>query len=884
MCCNNGTIVLPPVTAPNQMIDIFSDQTVEGCHFRQNIRSYNHVFSFTSIGVHVDENLATRTRGVYTFRAQGSIYHKIRSLLPNSSDRLRYLQLYVYDIDHENENRMSKNRELHLDLLDKIKNILNAHNPFVHTFRQLAQRPDIHECRLQIKEQPRNRPQYNLPTAPEVAVVLVGAEEAGNLRPRDIIVQSTSGQLLNIPDITGYYDPLQYPLLLPYGSYGWDANSRSNVGRRTILPSSFVGSPRDMYQRYQDAMALVQKYGKPDLFLTMTCNPNWPEIKAELLLGQSPHDRPDLLTRVFHSKFDEMKTDILTKHVLGKVLAYAYVIEYQKRGLPHAHMVIILDENDKLRTPDDYDNIFIAEIPDKRLEPRLYSAVLKHMIHGPCGMYNERSPCMTNGRCKRRFPKSFSPITTLGNDSYHVYRRREGESVPLESNPSILVDNSWVIPYNPWLLLEYDCHINLEICSSVTSVKYLYKYVYKGPDRVALEVRQGPNYDEVQQFIDGRWQVWFYTFQDITNVLGDEYYSRTMLTQFFQLNVDDETANRYLYREIPQHYRWCNSTKIWQLRLNRQRVIGRIYTVSPSEGERFYLRILLSHIRGPKSFDHLLMVNGIAYPTFKQAAEHHGLLEHDDSIRQCLLEAVTMHMPSTLRRLFVTILVYCMPTGVQSLWDEIYPYLIEDYISSNSMNNMYILNKTLQDINRLLLQHNKNISEYDLPEMTMNLDDNSTIPKVIQDELSIVTLREDLNSIPRGTGKTYLYRALLASVRSQGRIAIATATSGIAVTLLPGGRTAHSRFKIPLNPEASSMCSITKQSDLAELIRHATIIIWDEATMTNRYAFGALNRTLIDITGVDYPFGAKLWCLVVTFVKYFQLFLKVQKLKLLLHR
>ncbi|KAL7183568.1 hypothetical protein ACSBR2_025879 [Camellia fascicularis] len=106
--------------------------------------------------------------------------------------------------------------------------------------------------------------------------------------------------------------------------------------------------------------------------------------------------------------------------------------------------------------------------------------------------------------------------------------------------------------------------------------------------------------------------------------------------------------------------------------------------------------------------------------------------------------------------------------------------------------------------------------------MTTNLDDNSTVPKVIQDELSIVTPQEDLNSIatlnddqrlafnlimgtvecntgaiffvdgPGGTGKTYLYRALLASVRSQGQIAIATATSGIAATLLPGGRTVYS--------------------------------------------------------------------------------------------
>ncbi|KAL7169860.1 hypothetical protein ACSBR2_034825 [Camellia fascicularis] len=232
MCCNNRTIILPPVTAPNEMIDIFSDQTVEGRRFRQNIRAYNHVFSFTSIGVHVDEKLATRTRGVYMFRAQGAIYHKIESLLPNSSYRPRYLQLYVYDTDHKNENRMFENEELHLDLLDKIKNILNTHNPFVHTFCQLAQRLDIHECRLQIKEQPRNRPQYNLPTAPKVAAVLVGDEEARNLKPRDIIVQSTSGHLLNISDIVGYYDPLQYPLLLPYGSYGWDANTRSNDGRK----------------------------------------------------------------------------------------------------------------------------------------------------------------------------------------------------------------------------------------------------------------------------------------------------------------------------------------------------------------------------------------------------------------------------------------------------------------------------------------------------------------------------------------------------------------------------------------------------------------------------------------------------------------------------
>ncbi|XP_028086185.1 uncharacterized protein LOC114287102 [Camellia sinensis] len=376
MCYNNGTIVLPPVTAPNEMIDFFSDQTVEGHHFRQHIQAYNHVFSFTSMGVHVDENLATRTRGVYTFRAQGAIYHKIGSLLPNSSDRPRYLQLYVYDTDHENENRMPENEELHLDLLDNIKNILNAYNPFIRLGDQslflrggrlLQQYVVDNYVKIESNKLRWIRIHHNHIRADfyqDLLHAVYAGENYGGTNYHQYVIDNyvkiESNKLRWIRIHQNHIRADFYQDLL-HAVYAGE-NYGGNVGRRIILPSSFVGSPRDMYQRYQDAMALVQKYGKPDLFLTMTCNPNWPEIKVELLPGQSSHDRPDLLTRIFHSKFDEMKTDILTKHVLGKVLAYAYVIEYQKRGLPHAHMAIILDENGKLRTLDDYDNIVRAEI------------------------------------------------------------------------------------------------------------------------------------------------------------------------------------------------------------------------------------------------------------------------------------------------------------------------------------------------------------------------------------------------------------------------------------------------------------------------------------------------------------------------------------------
>ncbi|XP_021722621.1 uncharacterized protein LOC110690103 isoform X3 [Chenopodium quinoa] len=71
-----------------------------------------------------------------------------------------------------------------------------------------------------------------------------------------------------------------------------------NVGRRVVLPTTYIGGPRDMKKRYLNAMALVQRFGKLDFFVTVTCNVNWPEIKAELASGETPQDRPDLVARI----------------------------------------------------------------------------------------------------------------------------------------------------------------------------------------------------------------------------------------------------------------------------------------------------------------------------------------------------------------------------------------------------------------------------------------------------------------------------------------------------------------------------------------------------------------------------------------------------------
>nr|XP_027096190.1 uncharacterized protein LOC113716088 [Coffea arabica] len=260
--------------------------------------------------------------------------------------------------------------------------------------------------------------------------------------------------------------------------------SGNQVGQRIVLPILFIGGPRDMRRRYLDAMALVERFGKPDLFITMTCNPEWQEIQENLFEGQTTQDRPDWVARVFRAKLQDLKDQLFKKEIFGKAAAQVHVIEFQKRGLPHAHMLIILKPDYKITSPDQFDKFVCAELPDKDRYPHLYELVVKHMIHGPCGALKKNNACMVNGKCKRRFD----------HQKVHVQKAT--------------LDDRWVAPYNPYLLTRYNCHINVEICSGIRAVKYLYKYIYKGHDRVAVYIAHPDGkamVDEIQLFQDARW-------------------------------------------------------------------------------------------------------------------------------------------------------------------------------------------------------------------------------------------------------------------------------------------------------------------------------------------------------------------------------------------
>ena len=110
-------------------------------------------------------------------------------------------------------------------------------------------------------------------------------------------------------------------------------------------------------------MAICRKYRKPDFFITFTCNPNWEEITNELREGETVQDRPDLVSRIFKLKKDQLMKDFKSGRVFGKVPAFLWVIEFQKRGLHHSPILVILADEDRPNTNSDIDNVISAKFP-----------------------------------------------------------------------------------------------------------------------------------------------------------------------------------------------------------------------------------------------------------------------------------------------------------------------------------------------------------------------------------------------------------------------------------------------------------------------------------------------------------------------------------------
>ena len=702
----------------------------------------------------------------------------------------------------------------------------------------------------------------------------------------------------------------------------------NNLGKRTILPSSFTGGTRYMQQLCQDALAINRYFGGGDLFITMTANSGWPEIKDALFYNQTAAQRPDLITRVFHAKLHSLIKDI-KNGILGDILGFLYTIEFQKRGLPHAHIIVFLKPHAKLRTPEQVDSLMSSEFPEDN--PELLELIKKFMIHGPCGDQNKKSPCMENGKCTKGFPKPFNKRTTITEDSYAKTRHlNTGQIIRTGPRDKYRVDNTWVVCHSKYLIWKYRCHINVESIASVKAVKYIYKYVYKGHDRTTMQF--GAAHDEIKHYLDARyvssceatWRLYFFEVQDhepsvlrlavhlpqqqgvVINpdrdtpqqVLERHENRDTTLTGWFKANAQhrDNVINNTLYQDFPNKMVWNKNRHVWTVR-QRSFQIGRMYYAHPSAGEHFYLRLLLTVVKGAISYEDLRTFQGVLYPTFREACIAHGITEDDNEWRQCLEEAKHMAVGRQMRHLFVTILKDCNPADPRALWDTFWQDICDDLKCHSVFRDRGIKppEEDIHDyglylINQLLLQAGKSLQDWDcMPQVVQNwgtlLQNLNPLIAEQRDynpqeqanlaEQQIANLNPDQHSAfnkitsaitnrtgeifflqgPGGTGKTYLYNTLCYHLHSQGKIVLCVASSGIAALLLKGGRTAHSRFKIPIPINQDSICSINKNTHLSDLICQTDLVIWDEAPMQHWHIIQAVHKTFKDLRGSNQPFG-----------------------------
>jgi hypothetical protein len=372
-----------------------------------------------------------------------------------------------------------------------------------------------------------------------------------------------------------------------------------------------------------------------------------------------------------------------------------------------------LHPESKYPNPDDINRIISAEIPNPNSQKELYELVKKHMMHGPCGE-GKSSPCMNKeGKCTKYFPKKWRQDTMVDSEGFPVYRRRDHGHTITKSN--CVLDNRHVVPYNPKLLLKYQAHINMEWCNQRTSIKYLFKYIHKGYDRISATVVQtngNQQLDEIKQYLDCRyispteacWRifgfsihgrkpavermffhligencVYFTDHQQMEHVLEKPSVTESMFTSWFEANKKYPEARQLTYGDFVSKFVYVKKTRTWNPR-KKGYTIGRLIWVPPTTGELYYLRMMLTVLKGPTSYDSMKQIAGIQLKTFREACFSMGFLGDDKEFIGAIEEAKDWGSGRLLRYLFVSMLLSGSVDRPGYLWEKTWQWLSDDIL------------------------------------------------------------------------------------------------------------------------------------------------------------------------------------------------------------
>jgi len=515
------------------------------------------------------------------------------------------------------------------------------------------------------------------------------------------------------------------------------ACGRATPPGKIFLPQSVPFSYPYMRRFFHDALHISRCRGNGHLFITMTCNPAWAEVKA--LLGKESFDikkdaHQAILARVFVHKRKQLIARLKQRNYLfAGHLGLDWIVlttEWQKGDLPHAHMAVrllidtsICPMNTQLDHLKLMDHIISARIPAP--SEAHYEHVIAYMQHGQVckGCLKEFPKGSGNMRCRFRFPKPVNPESRIDSKGFPVYRRGEHDVR--------------IVPHNPRLLIDFCCHINIEWTMHSQVLAYLYKYMCKGPDTAGAKLRDSideiaafrklrylsvgeavyrslcfcinirepsvvvcpihlprkdvgdhdedfgavfdnhDNFADTDQFAHFEESGYNIAAHEQRNHGPDYEYTHDYLLHYF----DADRPDNMLFCEYYENYIRIGRghSRSW---VKRQRtILARMPWYPPYAGEIFYLRVLLLHIPA-RSYSELLG----NHSSLKAHALSLGLIPNSDEYRYGMIDAVESgQAPSTCRHLLALFLTCPDVPSLKDLWDDerIRQYLTYDYRPSD---------------------------------------------------------------------------------------------------------------------------------------------------------------------------------------------------------
>nr|GEU47534.1 hypothetical protein [Tanacetum cinerariifolium] len=426
-----------------------------------------------------------------------------------------------------------------------LRKILDENNELVKSYRMVrdcyrSQENQLDNVKLKlVGRRTSDGRTYNLPIAFEIVVSIVGDIEQA-LDERDIVVESRNGDVEQINVLHPKFLSLQYPLLFPYGEDGYHME---------ILHRDVVDPKTKQHKFLVDIFTMIETER-----MYFFCK------KQKLLRCAS-----------YENLSNQLENDNRDASKLGKSIflpsSFTGGVRFMRQNYFNAMTLY-----DKLLNPERINDFISAKIPDKDLDPDLYTLLTKHMMHGPCGADNPSCPCSIKGVCIKNFPKKYSNRTTNDSASYPVYRRKEDG--PDRVTARIQVgdcDNE--TPSNVEVVDEikdyYDCRYLLACQSSWRILKYEVVYRTSAVERLPFH-------------LPGQQQVVYGEDDEIDDVVNKPSVASTKFLAWIDINKTNDLAKTLTYAEFPTKFVWITQKKNLA-RKKKSYVVGRIHNVPRSD-------------------------------------------------------------------------------------------------------------------------------------------------------------------------------------------------------------------------------------------------------------------------------------------------------------